>query len=162
MTALAAVKSEPDRTVRSELLGTLQIAGEQLFSFPGGLPGFPECRSFALLPTAREGVFWLQSADFPALSFMLVDPFAHFPGYYHVDLISEDFSRLETERAGDILVMAIVTLPEVPHASATVNLRAPVLLNVSSRTAFQSIRPESSFGVREALDLSALLGNAAA
>lgn len=146
-------------TIRSELLGDLQVPAGQLLDFPHGIPGFPEGRTYALLPTGREGVFWLQSADFSALSFLLVDPFQFFPGYYQIDLSGEDIARLGTATASEILVLAIVTLGSSLDQNATANLRAPILFNLASRTAHQSIRPDEGYGVREAIEPAALVGS---
>jgi flagellar assembly factor FliW len=143
--------------IRSELLGDLQVAPDQLVTFQDGLPGFPEGRAFALLPTGRTGVFWLQSADFSALSFLLIDPFQFFPGYFQIDLSAEDIARLGTSEPGEILVLAIVTLGAKLDENATANLRAPLLFNMGARTAHQSIRAEEGFGVREVIDLNALV-----
>jgi flagellar assembly factor FliW len=51
-----------------------------------------------------------------------------------------------------------VTLGAHPGQSATANLRAPLLVNLRSRSAFQSIRADGNFGVREPLESAALDG----
>ena len=134
MSAPAALAMDEKLTVKSELLGELQVSADQMISFPFGVPGFPEGNSYALLGTGREGVFWLQSADFSALSFLLVDPFQFFPGYYQIDLSDEDIARVGTHDASKILVLAIVTLGTTPDQDATANLRAPLLFNLERRT----------------------------
>lgn len=154
-----ALAMEDKLSVRSELLGQLEVPAEQVVTFQYGIPGFPEGNLYALLPTGREGVFWLQSADFSALSFLLVDPFQFFPGYYQIDLSDEDIARLGTSEASEILVLSIVTLGAELDQSATANLRAPLLFNMKTRTAHQSIRPEEGFGVREILDPRRLTGD---
>ena len=65
---LPAADISDDVLLRSELLGELVVPRSELISFPAGLYGFSECRTFALVPTAREGLFWLQSADHSALA----------------------------------------------------------------------------------------------
>lgn len=153
------MSSSPDAmVVRSELLGELTVTADQVVSFAHGIPGFPEGRDFALLPTGRTGVFWLQSVNFSALSFLLVDPFQYFPGYFQIDLSDEDIARVGTREASEILVLCIVTLGGRLDESATANLRAPILFNMKARTAHQSIRAEEGFGVREVIDAEALVG----
>ena len=148
MSMSVAMASDERLTIPSDLLGAVSIARKEIVKFPGGLYGFPECRAFALLPTPREGIFWLQSTDFSALSFILVDPFVYFPGY-HIELADADILRLGTSEAQHILVLAVVTMPGEPGGMCTANLHAPVLFNINDRHAHQSIRPDDAYGFRE-------------
>ena len=61
--------------VESELLGEVSVEQDELITFPTGLLGFPACREFVLIPSEREGLYWLQSAEPSPLAFLLVDPF---------------------------------------------------------------------------------------
>src|ERR1700759_2342951 len=86
MTHLSLVPSEgsgsaPLLSVHSDLLGDLEVRPSDVFSFPKGMLGFPECRQFALLRGARDHLYWLQSLDYAALVFLLVDPFAVMTSY---------------------------------------------------------------------------------
>lgn len=148
MSMPVAIASDGRLTIPSDLLGAVSIARNEIVKFSGGLYGFPECRAFALLPTPREGVFWLQSAEFSALSFILVDPFVYFPGY-HIELDDADTLRLGTSEAQHILILAIVTMPSESGGMCTANLHAPILFNISDRHAHQSIRPDDAYGFRE-------------
>jgi flagellar assembly factor FliW len=152
MSALVAEMPEDTLTLASDLLGSITIPAHEILRFPTGLYGFPECRSFAFLPTPREGMYWLQSADFSALSFLLVDPFQHFP-QYHIDLDDSDIARLGTSDSQHILVLAIVTMPASEGAPCTANLNAPVLFNLRDRHAHQSIRPNGGYDIRAPFQL---------
>ena len=146
--------------VRSELLGEFEVTPEQVIDFNKGLPGFPERLRYALVAAGRDGVYWLQSLEYSALSFLLLDPFQFFPGF-SLDLTSEDFARLGTEDPAEFIVLSIVTLGAQPDHGATANLRAPILVNVRDRTAHQSIRADGNFGVREPIESGAFAGAAA-
>ena len=154
MSALVAAMPDDTLTLASDLLGSITIPAHEILRFPTGLYGFPECRSFAFLPTPREGMYWLQSADFSALSFLLVDPFQHFP-QYHIDLDDSDIARLGTSDSQHILVLAIVTMPTSQGAPCTANLNAPVLFNLRDRHAHQSIRPTGGYDIRAPFQLEA-------
>jgi flagellar assembly factor FliW len=147
MSASATVTDEP-LTIASDLLGSLTVSPAELVRFPGGLYGFPECRTFVLAPAAREGLFWLQSADYSTLSFLLADPFAFFPAY-HIDLDDVDITRLGTNDPQHILVLSIVTMPSAAGEPCTANLHAPILINMRDRHAHQSIRGDEGHGIRE-------------
>lgn len=138
--------------VESQILGTLSVREDELYHFPAGLFGFPECRTFVMLATERDGFFWLQSADHGALAFVLADPFAHFEDYA-VDLSDTDRRELEVTDAGDVAVLAIVTLPHGATEGATVNLQGPLALNTRARRGKQLALQDGAFGVRTPLPL---------
>lgn len=152
MSISVVLEPEDTLTLASDLLGSISIPAHEILRFPSGLYGFPECRSFAFLPTPREGLYWLQSADFSALSFLLVDPFQHFRDY-HIDLDDSDIARLGTTDSQHILVLAIVTMPTTAGAPCTANLNAPVLFNLRDRHAHQSIRPNGGYDMRAPFQL---------
>src|SRR5262245_48990271 len=124
--------------VQSDLLGPLSLQATEIWHFPAGLYGLPECRSFALLPAGRDGMFWLQSTSHARLAFLLVDPFVYFPGY-SVDLSAADLSRLGTSEPTEILVFAIVTLPREANQPWTANLQGPVVMNTRERWGYQCV-----------------------
>ncbi len=152
MSAPAALATDETLMVKSDLLGEFAVTPDQTVRFSTGIPGFPEARSWVLLATDREDVFWLQSTDFSPLTLLLVDPFRFFPAAYQIDLTEEDLARLGTRDASAILVLVVVTLGSGPQQPSTANLRAPVLFNLVDRSAFQSIRREDGLNTREVID----------
>src|SRR3954468_9233157 len=100
----AAIASDDAFVVASDVLGPLTVGRAELLQFPQGLYGFPDCQSWVLVPTKRDGLFWLQSTESAPLAFLLVDPFTHFPGYA-VDLSAADLTRVGTTQPSDIVVL---------------------------------------------------------
>lgn len=136
-------------TIASDILGTLSVDSKSLLTFPAGLLGFPECRSFALLPSERAHVYWLQSVDYSSLAFLLVDPFIFFEGYT-LDLAATD---LHLASPNEVSVLAIVTLPSEPDEHPTANLQGPVVIQTGLSEGTQVVLPESSYGIRESFSL---------
>src|ERR1700759_4277776 len=139
-------------SVHSDLLGDLQVRSTDVFSFPKGLLGFPECRQFALLRGARDGLYWLQSLDYSPLVFLLGDPFAVMANY-SVDVEPFQVSDLGGGDPSDIGVLAIVTLPSQRGELATMNLQGPLALNFRTRRGKQIICTDDTQGVRCPVDL---------
>lgn len=137
----------------SDLLGPVEVPAQAAFEFPEGLLGFPDRRRYALVPAGREGLFWLQSAEDAALVFLLADPFRWYPDY-EIDVPPAELAPLGVADAGELAVLAIVTLPGAPGEPASANLRAPLLFGTSSRLARQHVLAGERYGVREALALS--------
>ena len=147
-----AVLPDAPVPVSSDLLGATEVPAGACFDFPDGLPGFDRARRFALLPAGREGLFWLQSLEASGLVFLLADPY-HWFGAYEVEVGAADRQALGVEGPDDVAVLAIVTLPGAPGESASVNLRAPVLLGHPARRGRQLVREDDRYGVREPLAL---------
>lgn len=114
------------------------------------LPGFPEHRRFALVQLDEDGVLCdLRSLDDPDLRFLVASPVPFFPDYAPVvgdDVVAE----LEIEDASDVLVLLVLTAG-TSLADSTANLRAPVLVNTTTRRAAQVILDDSSLSVAEPL-----------
>lgn len=148
-TAVALAYDAPSNViVHSDLLGDLEVSEDQILEFPAGILGFPECRSFVLLPAQREGFYWLQSLDHSTLAFVLVDPFVYFPGY-GVELSELDGKELRAEEDTDVAILAIVTLPASRDQPPTANLQGPLALNLRARRGKQLALDDSDqFGLR--------------
>ena len=141
------VADAPQVTVHSELLGPLTVAVDSVFTFPTGLFGFPECRTFVLVPAGREGFYWLQSGEHATLAFLLADPFHFFAGYA-VELSAGDRADLRVANAAEVAILCVVTLPQTRTESPTANLQGPIALNFSARLGRQLALSESEWGVR--------------
>ena len=139
-------------TVDSALLGAISVPEGSVYALPAGLVGFERYTRFALVPSGREGVFWLQSLDEPALAFVLADPFRVAAGYA-VDVPDADVAAIGATRAPDVLLLAVVTLNGTPGGTPTANLRAPLAFNVATRRGRQVVLPDDRYGTAEPLTL---------
>lgn len=151
MTAMAEPMTD-DVTVPSTLLGPLEVMRGQLYDFPDELYGFTGAREFALIPAERDGFFWLQSVDFEALTFLLIDPFQFVEGYT-VDIPAEDMIGPGSDDTSSILILAMLTLPREAGETATVNLQGPLAFSLT-RNVGKQVVVESSYGIRHPVTLS--------
>ena len=149
------MSSTETRVVPSRVLGEVSVPNDSAISFPSGLLGFPEAKSFALVSTSREGFYWLQSLEHDTLTFLLVDPFIHLPDF-SIDLPDEEMGILGTE-ADNIVVLGIVTLPANAEASLTVNLQGPLVINAKRGVGRQIVVDQPGFTVRHPLNITAAL-----
>jgi flagellar assembly factor FliW len=120
-------------------------------TFPAGLPGFPHAHRFQLAPLGEgESPFLLLRAiDDPVARFVVVSPWAFYPGY-EFGLREEEAARLGVVAARDALVFCMVTLGDSPR-HATVNLLGPVVVNRRTLEAAQVVVPVVGYGVRAPL-----------
>jgi flagellar assembly factor FliW len=147
--ALTAATANKMLSVESRLFGTLHVAPEACIRFPRGIPGFWEERDFVLLPAGADGLFWLQSLRQPALAFFAADPFMFVPEYAPV---------LPSDLEGkDIAILALVTLPRGRGGRCTVNLKAPIVIDLRSSLARQEILEDDTWPLAKPVDLRAAL-----
>lgn len=159
MTAAAHVlpvsESAPLVAIDSLVLGQLQVPSTSVFHFANGLHGFETYTEFALVPAAREGLFWLQAVASRDVVFLLIDPFVAAPGF-EVDLAVTEKVALQLDNPMDVLVLAIVTLPAGEESAPTANFRGPIVLNARARLASQVMSAVPGHEVRTPVDLHAL------
>ena len=156
MSTLTLVPDDAEIVVRSDLLGELRVRSTDVLHVPAGMLGFPECRRFALLRGGRDGLFWLQSMEYPALVFLLVDPFTIEEGY-SFDVQPSQIVDLGPVESSDIGLLAVVTLPADSGKVPTVNLQGPLVINFRTRFAKQIVSGDDQHAVRRPLDLARLV-----
>ena len=156
MSTLTLMSDDAEIVVRSDLLGDLNVRSTDLLHFPAGMLGFPECRRFALLRGGRDGLFWLQSMEYSALVFLLVDPFA-IEENYSFDVQPAQIAELGPGESSDIGLLAVVTLPANQGQLPTVNLQGPLVINFKTRYAKQVVSGDDQHAVRRPLDLAQLV-----
>ncbi|AGC69532.1 flagellar assembly factor FliW [Thermoclostridium stercorarium subsp. stercorarium DSM 8532] len=128
--------------------GVIEVDEKEILYFPSGIPGFENVRKFVLLgrQEADSPFFWLQCVDKPDLAFVVTDPF-YIKEDYYVDVDDEEIAEIEINDPENVLTLAIVTIPE-DIRFMTVNLKAPVLINMKNNMGKQVIMKNDTFPVR--------------
>ena len=135
--------------------GNIEVHDDNVLEVPTGIPGFPELRRVTLL--AATGVeptmtlFWMQDLDDGDLAFLCLVPWATFPEY---DFEFEAF-ELGIADEGDVRILNLITIRrDESDATMSVNLRAPLIVDVRNQRLHQVILSDSRWPV------SAVLGTA--
>ena len=132
--------------IRSKAYGDMEISDRQRIIFPRGIFGFEELREFALLDSAQPPFYWLQSLQRVEIAFVLIDP-RFFRPDYAPDVDSAELEEIEIKTPEDMLLFAIVTIPE-DSSRMTANLQGPLLINRRTSVGRQSISTNPQWGVR--------------
>lgn len=134
--------------------GEVEVADEELLTFPSGLFAFEDVRTFALLSPLGEEVYpkWLQSAEDVAPCFVVFDPSAVCESYA-VKLEPSDeklLKLLKPLKSGGFVVdnnsienlklLLIATVPE-DFTKTTLNMKAPIVINTHNNLATQVVLP---------------------
>lgn len=130
--------------LKTKDFGVIEVQEQDMYRFPGGIPGFEDKTTFIMLQAGEDGSFYyLQSVEEESLSFILTDPFFFFKDY-EVELSDSMKEELEIEERAAVVVLAVVSVRE-RISDATVNLLAPVVMNKSKRIGKQIILAGSGY-----------------
>jgi flagellar assembly factor FliW len=111
-------------------------------TFAEGLPGFETSRHFVLVVSPTLDPFTLvQGVDANGPSFLAIDP-ARVQPDYAARLDPADRLRLDAADADPLVWLALIS-PKADGA-ATVNLRAPLVINPASMRGLQLLSAESA------------------
>lgn len=148
-----AVATLPETFVIESRFGMLTIPPQASLLFPQGLLGFGDCRDFALadLPDGKQPQFKaLQCLTDPSLAF-LVAPLPIDNGVIDSVDMEEACASLSIA-ADDLAVVLIVTVRrDDAGVHVSVNLRAPILIDVRRRVARQYVLPNNKYEIRHKL-----------
>ena len=137
--------------------GDLEIAEDSVITFDDGLPGFPQLNRFVILEMDNIKPFhFLQSLpddDTPPIALYLINPFLVDPSY-DFRLTDSDMSSLKSKNSTELTIYAIATIPEDAR-NATLNLMAPIVINVNGRRGRQVILHDSKYSVKHPLPCGA-------
>lgn len=122
-----------------------------VYHFAQGIPGFEEIREFQFIEVGNELPMMLMKAvEDKAISLLVASPFIFYPEY-EWELTESIKDELEIVREEDIEVWTVLTVPEDP-TKATVNLLAPIVLNINKKKGKQIILNDRSFSTRAPLN----------
>lgn len=121
-------------TVETKDGKVVEVAEDKIYTFPEGIIGFEDYKTWALVACEVEPFVWLQSVQKPSLSFLVVDPFL-VADNYEADITQETLKLIGTDNPSDIIIMAIVTVGE----GVTANLLGPLVINRVNRKCAQAV-----------------------
>jgi flagellar assembly factor FliW len=123
----------------------------QALSFTEPLPGFPGHRDYVLVAADATGVlFWLQSLAPAGPRFLTVSAPAFFPDYAPA-LPASVLDELGLPDRAAAQVYCLVTVLDGDVATATANLRAPVVVDSDTSRARQVVLTDGLHPIRRPL-----------
>src|SRR5579871_6882684 len=108
-----------------EATGKVAVDSRQIVTFQSGLIGLPQLKVFALIEDEESmPIRLLQCISVPDFVFVVINPFTVYPGY-DIEISDDDAADLGVTSAADVLVLAIVTVPQDTRY-VTANLLSPI------------------------------------
>lgn len=141
--------AQPAKIVTSRF-GEVSYADTDVIEFPWGLPGFANLRRFLALSLPDQSNFiWLQSIDDPQTALPAADPWQIFTDY-EPRLPAYATEALELQSAEDFTILCVVVVTKGAE-EMTMNLMAPIVVNLKTRRARQVMLENSGYSVRAAI-----------
>jgi flagellar assembly factor FliW len=141
------MESPAEKTIVTSRFGEVTFADSDVFEFPWGLPGFADQRRFLALSLAEQPNFvWLQSLDDPKLALPAADPWLVFPDY-EPRMPAYATEALGLQSAEDFTILCIVVVTKEAE-EMTMNLMAPIVMNLKTRRARQVMLESSPYAVK--------------
>jgi len=116
--------------------GQVNFEIDDILHFPQGLVGFEDSRHWILLADAdNEALGWLQSMHRPDIALPVISPRRFVPGF-QVHVSKKQLAPLELTQFDHAFVLSVVSKS---GDELTVNLRAPLIVNLDRRLGRQVI-----------------------
>ena len=132
--------------VTTKPFGTIEVDERQKIHFPFGILGFEQLKWYVLLDASQAPFYWLQSMDDPGVAFVMIDPLVFRPDY-RLEVVKEELEEIGVKEDDDILLFAIVTIPENQELMSA-NLQGPVVINRGAKVGRQLISLNPNWKVK--------------
>lgn len=117
--------------IETKYFGSMIVDEEKVIRFEKGLPGFQNEKAFVLIDFPDNPVFQiLQSTTTAPVAFVVASPY-QFHKDYTFELGEQVKEELSIARPEQVKVLSIFTLRD-PFIDSTINLQAPLIINVDS------------------------------
>lgn len=143
--------AETKLVVNTTKFGEVEIEEELVFDFVMPIIGFEKLEKYILIDYKPESPFkWLQSVEDGDLAFP-VTMCSCFGLDYQFDIPDNEAKKLDIKSPEDVFVMNIANIPQSNPQGVTVNMLAPLIINVNNKKAGQIVLKNTEFEVRKRL-----------
>lgn len=122
--------------IHTTRFGRIDVEPADILNFASGLPGLEDCRQWALLAdAANDALGWLQSVTRGDVALAVVSP-RRFVPEYQVRIPRSELSPLAL---ADVRQAQVVVVVGRNGTGLTLNLKAPIVINLENRTGRQVV-----------------------
>ncbi|MBZ4663104.1 MAG: flagellar assembly protein FliW [Caloramator sp.] len=136
--------------ISTKFFGDLNINNNDIIHFEDGIPGLEEYKNYVILNIEDSNIKCLQNIDEKEICLLLINPWDYFKDY-EIELSNEEINLLGINSYEDVLVFNVMTIRD---DKITVNLLAPIVINVNNNKAKQVILNEKKYSIRQEIPCS--------
>ena len=129
-------------------VGEITVEEKDIVVFKQGLPGFERLRKFAVIALEdTRPIQWLVSLEDKEVSLPVIDPWM--VRYdYHLDIPKNIVEYLNITKEDKVFIITVIRIPDSKPDTITVNLAAPIIINLDNNKALQYIPEKSEYQLR--------------
>lgn len=134
--------------IKTRFFGEIEVNNKKVINFEDGLPGFENFKKFLFMTDEDENspFCWLQSIEDIDIVFTLFNVFKFLPNY-NPSADIESLEKLGKAKEEDLIIYCIANIPE-NIKNMTINLKAPVIININNNKAKQVICSNEEYPVK--------------
>lgn len=145
------INKEDFMKAETKWFGTIDIAEDKIITFDKGIIGFENCKKYTIIYDVEKdedvSIMWLQSLDEPSLALPIMKP----------EIVKKDYDPVvedeilntlgENIKDAELLVVCALTVPS-DLTKMTINLKAPIIINVDTLKGVQLIADNEDYLVK--------------
>lgn len=136
--------------VKTKHFGDILTSEKDILYFSKGLLGLEEYKRYILFYIEEDSKFrCLQSIDEVGIAFILINPWDFYKDY-SIDVPDDDLDEIKIEDHRDLFILNLITIKEDIRL-ATVNLVAPLVINLKERLAAQVVLTKDTYTTKHRL-----------
>jgi len=133
--------------INTARFGEIEINDDKIISFAQGMPGLEHLKRYVFLtPAHTYPLFFLQALDDSNISLPVINPFDVMKDY-NPSVSELVLKELELDDLDNLLLLNVVVVP-ADIRKMTVNMAAPILINVKNFKGRQVILDNSRYPIR--------------
>lgn len=138
------------KDINTTRFGIVKYRADYIVHFRDGMVGFPDLKHYVLVESPQMPlVLWLQSVDDASVAFPLIEP-QLVRKSYQFNMNPADESMIGYTEGAKTKAFLVMTIPAQAE-QMTVNMRAPVVVNLDKSCAGQVILQDKTLAVREGI-----------
>jgi len=132
-------------------IGEVEIIETDIVLFEKGIPGFEHLKKFAIFSVEDTApIQWLLSVEDSNTALPVLDPWLVRKDYFF-DVPKETINLLDIKNRERLLTCCIVRIPSDDSEEITVNLTAPIIINLDNSKGTQLILDIPEYDLRHSL-----------
>ncbi len=128
-------------------LGEIEVPKDKVITFKEGLPGLENLKKFVIVSNGSDPIMWLVSIEDENIALPVINPWLVRVDYV-VDIPRDVMEDLEISDMEDVQVWAVLVIPREKPEDMTINLLAPIVINVKKGLGKQVIMEGSGYEIR--------------
>ena len=135
-------------TLTSTRFGELEIDEGDIINFPAGIPGFEDKHHWIIIGDDDNAIMWMHSTEDGELALPVTTPDS-VKSDYNAQIPSEALEPIgDVKGDADVAILIVITIPPDRPWDMTANLKAPIVVNRTNRTAVQTIALNDDYDFR--------------